>query len=348
MEPGHYRGENIRKVGKETLFIQDGYFTTCDLEENPHFFFRSDKMRVRLKKEVVAKPIIMYIADVPIFALPFAVFSLKRGRRSGIIIPKFGQTGFGGRYLQDFGYYWAPSDYWDLTLLATFYEKTSIVYTGNMQYKKRYVFNGRVNGSYSPRDVRTGEKRERWQLNFDHFHKIAPTLTLSGNGSFVSDKKFLQDYYSDFDTRTTQTLRTNVSFKKTLPGSRTLSINLRREENLQTERLDYDFPDISYRQPSKPLIPSKSSKRSWYHDIRYSYNSSLRSSGSRIPVTDSQTGETSGFNSTLATGWGHDITPTFSTKVLNYFNLTPSMSFQELWAAEYLDYPLKSFAHATC
>jgi lipopolysaccharide assembly outer membrane protein LptD (OstA) len=340
MEPGHYRGENIRKVGKETLFIQDGYFTTCDLEDDPHFFFRSDKMRIRLKKEVVAKPIIMYIADVPIFALPFAVFSLKRGRRSGIIIPKFGQTDFGGRYLQDFGYYWAPSDYWDLTMLATFYEKTSIVYTGNFQYKKRYVFNGRVNGSYSPKDVRTGQKRERWQLNFDHFHKIAPTLTLSGNGSFVSDKQFLQDYYSDFDTRTNQTLRTNVSLKKTLPGSRTLSINLRREENLQTERLDFDFPDVSYRQPSMPLIPSKSSKKSWYHDIRYSYNSSLRSSGSRIPITDSQTGETSGFNTTSATGWGHDITPTFSAKFLKYLNLTPSMSFQELWVAEYLDYRL--------
>lgn len=346
LEPGFYQGEDIRKVGKETLFIKEGYFTTCDLENHPHYYFRSSKMRLRLRKQVVAAPVILYIEDVPVFIVPFAVFSLQRGRRSGLIIPKFGQSGFGGRYLQDFGYYWAPSDYWDFTFLSTFYEKTGIVYTGNLQYKKRYVFNGRVNGSYSPKDVRTGARVERWQFNFDHFHKISPTLTLSGKGSFVSDTKFLQDYYTDFDQRTNQTLMTNVSLKKTLPGSRSLSVNIRREQNLQTDRLDYDLPDVSFRQPALALFSTKSSEKSWYHNIRYSYNSTLKSSGSNIPVMDNTTGQTLYFNRTRASGWGHDITPTFSTKFLKYFNLSPTLSFQELWAAEYLDYRLDDSTNA--
>lgn len=338
MEPGHYHGKDIRKVGQETLLIQDGYFTTCDNEEHPHYYFRSSKMRVRVKKQAVVQPVILYIADVPVLAAPFAVFSLQRGRRSGIIIPKFGQTNFGGRYLQDFGYYWAPSQYWDFTALATFYEKTGMVYNGQFQYNKRYVYNGRVNGSYSPKDVRTGQPVQRWQIGFDHFHQVSPSFTISGNGRFVSDQDFLKDYYSDFDQRTNQTLTTNVSAKKTLPGSRTLSLNMRRTENLQTGRLDYDFPDLQFRQPSLSLFPAKSSRPAWYNNIRYSYNSSLKSSGSKIPIIDDSTGQTLRFERSSASGWGHDIVPSFSTKVLKYINLTPSLQFQELWVKEYLNY----------
>nr|NIV15382.1 hypothetical protein [Fodinibius sp.] len=171
MEPGYYRGEDIRKVGQETLFIKDGYFTTCELD-TPHYYFRSDKTRMRLKKEAVAKPIVMYIADVPILAAPFWIFSLKRDRRSGIILPTFGETSFGGRYLKDFGYYWAPSQYWDLTMLATMYEETGLLYDANLRYNKRYDFSGNIKGIYSPKDVRTGAKRERWEIRFRHQQKI--------------------------------------------------------------------------------------------------------------------------------------------------------------------------------
>ncbi|MFZ0389439.1 MAG: putative LPS assembly protein LptD, partial [Calditrichia bacterium] len=112
MEPGYYKGETIKKVGERTLLVKDGYFTSCDSIENSDFYFRAKEMRIIAKKRAIAKPIIMYIADVPILAIPFGVFPMERGRRSGIIIPSYGESSYGGRYLRNLGFYWAASQYW--------------------------------------------------------------------------------------------------------------------------------------------------------------------------------------------------------------------------------------------
>ena len=69
-------------------------------------------MKIQLGDKVVAKPIVMKIGEVPIFALPFYYKSLVSGRRSGILFPSF-EFGFSsreGRYIRDFGYYWATND----------------------------------------------------------------------------------------------------------------------------------------------------------------------------------------------------------------------------------------------
>jgi len=339
MPPGYYLGEEIRKIGQETLLIEDAYFTTCDREEHPHFYFKSQKMRVQMNKKAVAKPVTLYIEDVPLLTFPFAVFSLRKGRRSGIILPTYGQNSFGGRYLQDFGYYWAASDYWDATMLATFYERTGFVFSGKVDYKKRYGFNGQISGNYAPKDIRTGAKRQRWEISFNHNQKIGQTTTITGNGRFISDRSFLQEYYSDFNQRTNQTLLTNASIKKNFPGSRVLSLNFRRSENLQTDRIDYTFPDLSYSQPAKSLFKYRGGGKGprWYHNIRYTYSSSLKSSGFSAPKLDSL-GQKIGTQHDLNAGWRHQINPSFSTKMFKYFNVTPRMSFQELWVPEYLDY----------
>ncbi len=338
MEPGFYRGNDVHKIGEETLLIRNGYFTSCDLEEHPHFYFRSSKMRVRLKKIAIAKPVILYIADVPVFIIPFGVFSLRRGRRSGIILPTYGESSFGGRYLQNFGYYWAPSDYFDTTVRATFYEKTGIVYNGKFRYKKRYAFSGNVEGNFAPKDVLTGKKRQRWEIRFNHRQTIGQTMNITANGSFVSDKDFRSNFYNDVEQRLEQNLTTNVSIQKKLPGSRTLSLNLRRNENLQTGKVDLDFPDLTYRQPLKSLFSKGSgSHPAWYQKIKYSYNSQLRSSGSKTPVTDSL-GKNVGFNRIRKSGWRHNVTTSFNTNLLKYFKFSQSVALQEDWVPEYLNY----------
>ena len=66
----------------DVLFVEDGKFTTCDLD-HPHYYFGSPTMKITVKDKIVARPIFLYIADVPVFALPFGIFPSERGRRSG-------------------------------------------------------------------------------------------------------------------------------------------------------------------------------------------------------------------------------------------------------------------------
>lgn len=345
MEPGYYVGKQARKVGKETLFIKDGYFTSCSLEENPHFYFKSSKVRIKIKKWAIAKPIVMYIADVPVMAVPFGVFPLRKGRRSGIIMPTYGENSWGGRYLERFGFYWAASDYWDATFLTNFYEKTGLLYRGELRYKKRYYFSGYVNGSYSPKDVRTGQKRERWDIDFRHQQQITRTMSLNASGRFQSDKRFNQDYFTDLNDRLNQSITTTANLSKTWPSTRnSMSLSFRRTENLQTGQIDYEFPNLQFNQPSKSIFPFKSGggrRQSWYHNIKYNYNTNLVSKGSRTP-TDS-----SGFVRTKKSAWQHRVSLTTPMKFLKYINLQQNFNFTELWVPEYQNYTFNDSLNST-
>ena len=90
MDNGYYIGDQIKKVEPSVLCVADGIYTTCDLKD-PHFYFASPEMKVFVRDKVVAEPVYLYVADVPIFALPFGVFPAHSGRSSGLIAPAYGR-----------------------------------------------------------------------------------------------------------------------------------------------------------------------------------------------------------------------------------------------------------------
>ena len=123
MPPGYYKGDRIHKIGTKTLLVEDGYFTSCENIDDPHFYFKSTKMRVLVQDRIVARPVYFYIADIPVFVIPWGVFPSQGGRHSGLMIPTYGESLYGGRFLKGMGYYWAPNDYFDVALTADFYDK---------------------------------------------------------------------------------------------------------------------------------------------------------------------------------------------------------------------------------
>ena len=124
----YYVGDEIRRFEDTTLKICGGRMTSCDLEQ-PHYHFWSDKMKMRMEDKVVAAPIVMRVGRVPVFALPFYYKSLKQGRQSGILFPSFdfGWSSRDGRYIRDFGYYWATNDYLDFLIEGDFNENQDVL-----------------------------------------------------------------------------------------------------------------------------------------------------------------------------------------------------------------------------
>ncbi|MDP3829728.1 MAG: hypothetical protein Q8Q47_00570, partial [Ignavibacteriaceae bacterium] len=80
-----YSGAKIKKVSKDVFFVENGIYTTCD-EEVPHYCFIGHEMKVIQKEQMIGKWIWLTFGGVPFpIPLPFAVFPLQSGRRSGII-----------------------------------------------------------------------------------------------------------------------------------------------------------------------------------------------------------------------------------------------------------------------
>ncbi|KAA3610397.1 MAG: LPS-assembly protein LptD [Calditrichaeota bacterium] len=342
MEPGYYKGSDIYKIADSTLLVEDGYFTTCDLPEDPHFYFRSDQMRLRVKDKVVARPIYFYIADIPVAALPFGVFPNKGGRHSGIIIPSYGESRVGGRFLEGLGYYWAPNDYFDATLQTTFYDKLGFTFRGNANYKVRYLLGGSVSGSYFPKDPSSGQRRERWNFRFNHRQTIDPTFTISGSGSFSSDKDFRRDTSPSFADRTRQNITSSLNINKSFKGTKnSMSMSFTHQKNLQTDETDYTLPRITFsrRQTSiyetitgKPL----GSKRSWYQDIYFSYSSNtLRKGSHKLQITqnDSLPDDTT-YVDKVSSGIQHNLRFNSPQKIFKYFSVNPSVNYNEVWVDE--------------
>ena len=164
----YYVGDEIRRFPDTTIKICSGRMTSCDLAE-PHYHFWSDRMKMRMEDKVVAAPIVLRIGHVPVFALPFYFKSLKEGRQSGILFPSFdfGWSSREGRYIRDFGYYWATNDYTDLLVEGDYNERRDLSFRISNRYVKRYAFNGGIDYS---RKVSLGSstKRREWQLRWNH------------------------------------------------------------------------------------------------------------------------------------------------------------------------------------
>ena len=337
MSPGYYRGQDIFKISENTMLVRDGYFTSCEYIDNPHYYFRSDEMRVLVKDKVVAKPVYFYIADVPLAVIPFAVFPNKRGRRSGILIPSYGESSFGGRFLKDIGYYWAPNDFVDATFLTDFYDKLGFVYDGELNYNLRYILNGHISGRYYPVDPNSGLKRERWGFDLRHSHTIDPTLRITAAGKFQSDKNYEKEYNSNFETRTNQVISSNLTISKKFKGTKnSMNVNISRTENLQTGNINYTLLQINFSRSQTPIYETITGsgvrgKREWYQDIYFSYNAKAIRRGSKILGTDSS------FTETITQGIDHNMQFNSPQNIMGIFNLNPSLSYKEAWVDETTD-----------
>jgi len=334
MPPGYYKGDNVYKISKNTLLVEDGYFTSCEYIDEPHFYFRSDKMRIEVQEKVVARPVYLYIADVPIFVLPFGVFPNKKGRHSGLMIPTYGESSYGGRFLKGIGYYWAPNDYIDATFATDYYDKIGFTYNADLSYVLRYILNGRVSGFYFPQDPNRSDLKNRWALQFSHSQTLDPTLRLAASGKFQSDGELAREYAADYNRRVDQILSSNITLSKKWTGTKnSMQLSLSRTQNLQSGAINYVAPNLRFSRSQSSIYETFTGitvlgTKKWYQSINFSYNSRALYKGYSLNPPDGkhESGEDKGIE--------HNLSFNAPQKVLKYFNISPALTYQEIWVDE--------------
>lgn len=322
---GFYYGETIRKIGDSTLYVSGGRFTTCDVPDHPHFFFRTREMKLIIRDQVVARPVVLYIHEVPIFAIPFGVFPNRSGRQSGITPPVYSETPREGRQVRNFGYYWAPSDYFDALFQIDFLDKAGWLYHGGVNYAKRYHYTGNARFSYSSLNYITGERTRLWNIDATHNHTISDKSNLSADLHFVSSKNFYQFTSLNQNDILNRQVRSNVLYNRNFEWG-SMSANASQSKNLDNGARDYTFPSVTLNKSSAAFFQKPEDERNrpdrWYEVIRYSYNSNALHRGSQANDT-AQT--------LSAIGMNHNASITAPYKAFTWFNIAPSISFQETW-----------------
>ncbi len=325
-EGAYYTGEKIKKVDKNTYFIEDGFYTTCE-QDTPHYYFYAPEMKVINKQQLVAKWIWLYFGGVPFpIPLPFAVFPIQSGRRSGILPPAFGSSADYGFYFSRFGYFWAINDFMDVNLTADYYTRGSYNLNSRFRYAKRYNYSGNLEGSYSKfiegLSADAGRaKRIDWRLKWAHNQSIDPTLRFDANIEFASGNYF-QRNVSDFSQLLRKQIVSNATIFKTWEESgNSLSLSYSRNQDLSSGDITEVLPNLTFSMSQKYPFKSKNNvgAQKWYQLIGFNYNSRFQN------VRNKTDGDLK-----VRAGIQHNFSTSASPK-LGYISITPNFNYTERW-----------------
>jgi lipopolysaccharide assembly outer membrane protein LptD (OstA) len=330
LEGAIYTGEKIKRMDKETYFIEDGIYTTCD-ETPPHYYFYAHEMKVIQKQQIVAKWIWLYFGGVPFpLPIPFAVFPIESGRRSGIIVPAFGDDANYGYYFSKFGYFWAIDDYMDLNLYSTYFTRGSYDLDSRFRYAKRYNFSGNIQADYIYR--KNGVSTDKaystsaeYNITINHNQTIDPTTRLDANLQY-SSSNYNRANVTDLNQVLQSTIFSNATlFKNWEEAGNSLSLSYSRTQDLQKGNINEILPNLTYSMSQKYPFKSKdvSNEQKWYELFGYSY------SGQFENVRNKTNGDLN-----IRGGFNHSLSTSFSPKI-GYFNFTPNFSYNEKWYNKY-------------
>jgi lipopolysaccharide assembly outer membrane protein LptD (OstA) len=331
--------EVTKKESDSVYYLKEGKLTTDQDLDNPDYYIRIRKGKFVPKKKVIAGFSNMYIADIPTpIAVPFAYFPLTQSRTSGVIFPTFGQVNERGFFLQDLGYYFAISDYFDLAIKGDYYTNGSFGFRAETSYAVRYRFQGRLNFNYenviqSQRGFPDFSQQRVFNLQWSHTQdqKASPNSRFSASVNLGSSSFFRQSLNQLNSSNFLQnTLNSSVSFSKTFPAYPSVNINLTatHSQNTNTEQINMTLPTLQGSvERIFPFAPKEGIKKGVFQNINFQYN--IRSEN-RIQTTDSLFLKKEMFENARI-GFRHTIPISTNFKVAKYLSVTLNGNYEDIW-----------------
>jgi hypothetical protein len=332
MTNGFYFGDKIKKVSEKELYVSDGCYTTCDAPQ-PHYYFGSPKMKVVTQDKIFVDPLILYVEDMPVFLVPFGFYlPNKTGRQSGLIVPGYFFSNDRGVVLENLGFYWAASDYWDTQFAVNFYSKGGAIFKNS----SRVIVGDYLNSDYTLQYGKTRTNPNNpyttnWSLVGDYNQAFNPMEKISGSFNF-SSQDFNRNTETNLNDRITQNISSNISYSRSFENGTSLSLSYQRNQNIITNEYSQVIP-LTYSIPN--LYPFKQissiPKDSWVRDISFNLNTTANYSTNYARFYSTKLVDTNVVPDTLFKTTENkyiSYTPNLSiSPKLGYFTISPSISF---------------------
>ena len=330
-------GQSVKMHPDETIHIGDGYYTTCDCTDHPHFYINMTQAKIIPNKKIVTGYAYLVMEDVPIYfpGIPEAFFPISTGPKSGILMPTYGEDAK-GFFIRDLGYYFTLGEHMDLALRGGIYTLGSWEVSAVSQYVKRYKFKGNFNLQYAA--VRTGEKGEpdfvqqnNYKIQWTHAQdaKANPGSTFSASVNLTSSGYSRYSATNVNDILATQT-NSSISYSKNWEGTPlSLTLNMAVSQNSKDKTIAVTLPTITFNVASFNPLKRKEAvgKTRWYEKIKMSYSMKMTNS---VNTTEEEifTKETL---QKMKNGIQHTIPVSTSLSLFNYINVSPSFNYTERW-----------------
>ncbi len=328
-----------KKENDSIYYIKEAKVTTSKNIDDPEYYIRVRSGKFIPKNKIIAGPSNLYIYDVPtpVF-LPFAYFPLNEDRNSGFLFPTIGQNNNRGYFLQNGGYYFAPSDFFDLTLLGDYYTNGSYGMRIESNYRKRYAYSGKL--SFRFENLIDGErglpgysKSDIYNIRWSHSQdsKANPNNRFSASVNLGSSSYF-RESLNQINTPNflNNTLNSSISFSKTFRGYPSVNVSLTasHSQNTRTNTVNLVLPTFQGNMERiYPFVKKNSQKKGILKNINFQYT--VRGEN-RVNTADSLFLKKGMFDDAKY-GMKHSIPISTNFKVLKHFSVSMNGNFEEVW-----------------
>ena len=359
IEIGIFKGEEFYTAPNNDVYIHNCIFTSCDLDE-PHYYFGSKSMKIiDNKKQIVAKPMILYIQDFPALTLPFAILPNSPGKqKSGFIMPSFGHSSDDGTWIEGLGYYYAPNDYYDILSYLDFYDQDRVKFDSKLRYKKlygdnwyNYKFNGTLQinnfvrkliGSDNDFTNLNNKLIDDYSIAFSHHQDFDMSQYIRLEYEYFNFNNLEEFAENDINLRLDQREQSRFYYAKNWPLS-SITLGMSSDRELVIPEPEYEgqlfnyksinYPNLTYTF-NKPLLFGNGDK--WYNRTSLNYNTvfndeKLTFSKEAIIQNDSLVYLNNDDISIVNASATHSIG--FSLPVnISFFSIIPRINYYENWS----------------
>jgi Tat protein translocase TatC len=239
------RGSVSQDSSSNRIYAASSDITSCDLPI-PHYQFSARQVKWVSRSVLVARPVVLYVRDVPILWLPFIFQDMRPGRHSGILIPQFGfndlvrPTRSYNRQLTNVGYYWAPNDYLDFTGRLDWYSNryVQLGIGGQYNWLNRFL-NGSV--AFSRQNEIGGGSSTA--LRWDHQQTFDLSTSLNFDINYASNTAIIRRNAVD-PLLNTQQITSSLNFSKRY-GWGTVTIGGNRRQSLSDRSVQQLLPAVT-------------------------------------------------------------------------------------------------------
>jgi len=335
----YLHAEVAKKMNNDIIYVKNAKFTTC-IDSDPHFHIQTSKAKMIPDELIVTGPANLRIANIPTpLVVPFGYFPIRKNKSSGLILPEYGELANYGFFLRNLGYYFAISDYIDLTLNGDIYTSLSFGARAQMNYKKRYKYSGNLGLGFSqlqygdPQIEKDFRQNRDFKVVWNHTQdtKSNPTITFNASVNVVSGT-FNQFNASNVQGIVQNQFQSNIAFSKTFRGTPfSVSLNIRHNQNTQTRQVNISLPDFVFNVTR--FFPFKRKKQvgelRWYENIGVTYSMNIRNDINTIDTMFAR--NFTGVLKNMNNGIQQRMSISTNIKMLKYITFTPSLNYVEKW-----------------
>lgn len=262
----------------DSSFMSHAIFTSCELDE-PHYHFETDQIKIVGNRILVARPVRMYFADVPVLWLPFIAQSLSQGRSSGILTPTFSvndivrnSTGY-RRRLSNIGFYWAMSDYSDAIVALDWFSDNFIAVTSSLNYRFNRQF---LDGSLNFRRYWRRDGSTELALDTRHSWAYDERTQLRVSGRYASSTDFIRD--NSFNpAEVTQSIDSEGGANRRFDWG-SLSVSANRRQYMSDDRIEWTLPSANLSLSTVTLFRAPEARAAFWNNMSVGGSASFRRS----------------------------------------------------------------------